>query len=338
MHMADALISPSVGGAFWAASASTIAYCGKKLKEAHDDRLVPLMGVLGAFIFTAQMVNFSVPGTGSSGHLGGGLILAILLGPYAAFLVIASVLTVQCLFFADGGLLALGCNLINMGFIPAFIAYPLIYRPIAGGGGQSRQWIGALLAAVIGLQMGALGVVFETKASGVSALPFQTFLLLMQPIHLAIGIIEGLATAVIVGFVSSVRPEVVGQSGYRSSVKSVCLGILAAAILVGGILSCFASKRPDGLEWAIAKITGHTELQGNQDQAHRSASRVQERTALLPDYQFRPSNGGLQAKPDSAVDLSRSGTSISGILGGTITLAICVLIAFGLKLRRSGCE
>ena len=107
MHMADALISPAVGGTMWVVSAGLIAYCARKLQQAMKDSLVPLMGVLGAFIFASQMINFSIPLTGSSGHLGGGLILSVLLGPHAAFIVIASVLTVQALFFADGGLLAL---------------------------------------------------------------------------------------------------------------------------------------------------------------------------------------------------------------------------------------
>jgi cobalt/nickel transport system permease protein len=145
MHMADALVSPLVGGTMWAVSAGMIGWCARKVRGLGDDRLVPMMGVLGAFIFTAQMINFSIPVTGSSGHLGGGLILTILLGPYAAVLVIASVLTVQALFFADGGLLALGCNIFNLGFFPAFIAYPLFYRPIAGEyrmGARAgvRQW------------------------------------------------------------------------------------------------------------------------------------------------------------------------------------------------------
>ena len=90
----------------WVASAGLIGYCSKKVRTVLDDRRVPLMGVLGAFIFAAQMINFAIPGTGSSGHLGGGIMLAILLGPHAAFLVIASVLVVQALCFADGGLLA----------------------------------------------------------------------------------------------------------------------------------------------------------------------------------------------------------------------------------------
>ena len=128
MHMADALISPAVGATMWAASGGLIAYCSKKVRAELDDRKVPLMGVLGAFVFAAQMINFSIPGTGSSGHLGGGLLLAILLGPHAALLTIASVLIVQALFFADGGLLALGCNVFNLGFFPCFIAYPFIYK------------------------------------------------------------------------------------------------------------------------------------------------------------------------------------------------------------------
>jgi len=107
MHMADALMSPAVGGAMWAATAATTAYCAKKVREEVDESKIPLMGVAGAFIFAAQMLNFTIPGTGSSGHLGGGLILAVLLGPEAAFLVMASVLGVQALFFADGGLLAI---------------------------------------------------------------------------------------------------------------------------------------------------------------------------------------------------------------------------------------
>src|SRR5674476_1389352 len=136
--MADALISPAVGGVLWGATAVTVAYSARKVRNELDESKIPLMGVAGAFVFAAQMLNIAIPGTGSSGHLGGALILAILLGPEAAFLVIASVLAVQALFFADGGLLALGCNIFNLGFFPAFIAYPLIYRKIVGRGPELR--------------------------------------------------------------------------------------------------------------------------------------------------------------------------------------------------------
>ena len=128
MHMADALLSPMVGGTMWAATAGILAYCSRKVKQEIDDHKIPLMGVLGAFVFAAQMINFTIPATGSSGHLGGGMLLAILLGPYAAFLVIASVLTVQALFFGDGGLFALGCNIFNLGFFPCFVRFTRV-RP-----------------------------------------------------------------------------------------------------------------------------------------------------------------------------------------------------------------
>src|SRR5574340_291504 len=150
MHMADALLSPAVGATFWAGTLGAIAYCSKKLKENMDEKMIPLMGVLGAFIFAAQMINFTIPATGSSGHLGGGMILAIVLGPYAAFLVMSSVLTVQALFFADGGLLGLGCNIWNLGMYPCFIAYPLIYKPLVGDGNNPNKiLIAALVSGVV---------------------------------------------------------------------------------------------------------------------------------------------------------------------------------------------
>jgi cobalt/nickel transport system permease protein len=127
MHMAEALLSPALGVAKWIASGATLAGCSRRVRADGRDYLVPLMGVLGAFVFAAQMVNFTIPGTGSSGHIGDELLLAILLGPAAAFVAIASVLTVHALFFADGGLLALGANIFNLGVFPCFIAFPWVY-------------------------------------------------------------------------------------------------------------------------------------------------------------------------------------------------------------------
>lgn len=293
MHMADALLSPAVGGSMWAASAATIAYCSGKVGREMDSSKVPLMGVLGAFIFAAQMINFTIPVTGSSGHLGGGLILSILLGPYAAFLTIASVLVVQALFFADGGLLALGCNIFNLGFFPAFIAYPFIYRSIIGKRPTAvRISVASLLAALVGLQLGAFSVVLETVASGISSLPFSTFILMMQPIHLAIGVVEGVVTASVVSFVYKARPEIMQSApGSRPvgnfSLRNIILAFLAAAMLMGGYLSWFASKNPDGLEWSIAKVTGREELKGSERGLHGRLKALQDNIAFLPDYSFR---------------------------------------------------
>lgn len=336
MHMADALISPAVGGTLWAVTAGLLAFCARKTRELLRDNLVPMMGVLGAFIFASQMINFTIPGTGSSGHLGGGLILVVLLGPHAAFLVIASVLTVQAFFFADGGLLALGCNIFNLGFFPSFIAYPLIYRPIARGEyGTTRSWLAAMVAAVVGLQLGAFSVGVETMASGISDLSFGAFLLLMQPIHLAIGIVEGLTTAAVVTFVARARPEVLptapaGQSA--SNLRPVLLGLALAAAMVGGTLSWFASAHPDGLEWALAKTTGQEKVVGPGDGLHGDLARVQARTAFLPDYGFKTTE---DAAPEAETWPTVSvGTSVSGIVGGGLTLVIALLIGF--VLRRSG--
>ena len=128
MHMSDALISPAVAGVMATASTGLIAYSVYKTKDELEEKKIPLMGVMGAFVFAAQMINFSIPGTGSSGHITGGVLLAAILGPEAGFLSLVSILTVQCLFFGDGGLLALGCNIINMGFFSCFIGYKFIKK------------------------------------------------------------------------------------------------------------------------------------------------------------------------------------------------------------------
>lgn len=337
MHMADALLSPAVGGAFWAGTVASIGFASRRLKEKIDDRMIPLMGVLGAFIFAAQMINFTIPGTGSSGHLGGGLLLAVLLGPEAAFLTIASVLVIQALFFADGGLLALGCNIFNLGFFPAFIAYPFIYKKIAGWQpGRMRLAVAAIAAAVAGLQMGALGVVLETWFSGVSALPFLTFVLLMQPIHLAIGIVEGFVTASVLAFVCTARPEILDEAGgagkgHAHPVRNVLITFSLAALVTGGFVSWFASSNPDGLEWAIAHVTGREELAAPKGGIHAEMASLQEKIAFLPDYSFKkPGQAEAGKETENPVNPE---TSASGVIGGMLTLALAFAVGFFLKKR-----
>ncbi len=344
MHMADALISPAVGGAMWAATGVVVAYSARKVRDDLDESKIPLMGVAGAFVFAAQMLNFAVPGTGSSGHLGGALMLAILLGPEAAFLVMASILAVQALFFADGGLLALGANIFNLGFFPAFVAYPLIYRKIVGDGPElkkSRVFAGSLLAAIVGLGLGAFAVVLETTASGITELPFTTFVLLMQPIHLAIGVVEGLVTAAVVLFVYRAQPELLARSAAGRSLagvrlRPVLIGLGVAALVAGAALSWFAATSSDGLEWSIAKATGTEEELQTSSSAHKAAAELQDSTALLPDYGFKADEAVAQPAPGEdapawpAVD---AGTSLSGLVGGAIVAGIVVLMGFILYRR-----
>lgn len=328
MHMADALISPAVGATFWVASAAGIAYSAKKLKERSEENRIPLMGVLAAFIFAAQMINFTIPGTGSSGHLGGGMILAILLGPWAGFLAMASVLTVQALFFADGGLLALGCNIFNLGVPTCFIAYPLIYRPLIGTNpGANRTLAVSLFTAVVGLQIGAFGVVLQTVLSGVSELPFSTFVLAMQPIHLGIGIVEGLVTAAVVTFIYKARPDFINSTEPVQTpaltMKQVVVTLLAVAIFTGGFLSWFASEYPDGLEWSMAKVSGQEELESPEHGIHAGLAALQTKTTILPDYGFKGGEG------------SKAGTSTAGVIGGFLTLVVVGGIALLLRRKKA---
>ncbi len=337
MHLADALISPAVGGAMWAATAGLTAYSANQLKKNLDEHQAPLMGVLGAFLFAAQMINFTIPATGSSGHLGGGMILAILLGPYAAFLVMASVLTVQALFFADGGLLALGCNIVNLGFFPCFIAYPLIYRKIVGNRPtRGRILLGAVVAAILGLQLGAFGVVLETWFSGLAELSFTSFLLLMQPIHLAIGIVEGLITAAVVSFVWKAHPEILtltpsGAAARAHSHKPLLLGLALFAVVTGGGLSWFASTHPDGLEWAIKGVTGQEDLAAPRTGTHGALAWVQETLSFLPDYGFKKSAGEKAVEPKENWPEISTGKSLAGVLGASMTLILAGVIGFGLR-------
>ena len=153
------------------------------------------MGVMGAFVFAAQMLNFAIPGTGSSGHIVGGILLCAMLGTRAAFVTLSSVIMLQCLLFADGGLLALGCNIINMAAMSCLVAYPAVYRPIAGDGASAgRIFAASILSSVVALELGAVAVVVETSLSGIAQLPPARFLAFMLPIHLLIGLGEGIAT------------------------------------------------------------------------------------------------------------------------------------------------
>lgn len=317
MHMSDALLSPAVGLAAGAAAAALVGHSARRAaREPQHTRRIPLMGVMAAFVFAAQMVNFSIPGTGSSGHIAGGLLLALLLGPYAAFIAMASVLTVQCLLFADGGLLALGCNLINLAFWPCFVGLPLC-RAISGGApSPRRRTVAAIVASVLSLQLGALGVVIESVLSGRSEIPFVHFGAVMLGIHLPIGLVEGVVTA------GALR--VLGRAGTgtgdawpagRRPGAPVLAGVALATLLAGGVLAWFASAKPDGLEWSLARITGPAERPAPRGELAAGAAAVQQRTALAPDYQI----------PASA---PRLGLSAAGLGGAVAVGLLCCAMGF----------
>ncbi|MDE6552355.1 MAG: energy-coupling factor ABC transporter permease [Muribaculaceae bacterium] len=290
MHMADALVSPAIAAGTGAIAATLIAVAASKVKKIRRDDIIPLMGVMGAFVFAAQMINFAIPGTGSSGHIIGGVLLSAVLGPWAAFITLCSVLIIQCLVFADGGLLALGCNILNMAATSCLIAYPLIYRPIAGS--TVKPWritLAAVLASIVALEIGACGVTLETELSGITALPTSTFLAFMLPIHLAIGAIEGIATAAVLCFLAKYRPDTLyGESGASEHsgdgrggsvsrrLRPVLIGFGIATLVFAGAFTWIASSNPDGLEWSIEKVSGISDMP--------SATPP---TAIMPDYDSR---------------------------------------------------
>lgn len=327
MHMADALVVPAVAGTMYVLSTTVAGLSVKKVREENDPKKIPVMGVMGAFVFATQMLNFTIPGTGSSGHLCGGMMLSALLGPYAGFLTMIGVLLVQCLLFADGGLLALGCNIWNMAFYGCFVGALLIWRPIMKKGATRGRIIAAsIIGCILTLQMGAFSVTIETLLSGVTELPFTVFLATMQPIHLAIGFVEGLITAAVLVFVHEARPELLWGTSNDETVKGrlsfgPTIAVLAvAAAICGGVVSLFASSFPDGLEWSMEKVAGTAELEAVGG-AYDAAAKVQEATSILPDYAFKGSESAI-------------GTSFSGIVGALVVVLITVGACYAFKFFR----
>ena len=338
MHMADALLAPAVAATMYVASGAVAGVSVHKLRKDDEPQKLPTMAVTAALVFAGQMINYTIPGTGSSGHMCGGMLLSALLGPQAGFLSMIVILAIQCLFFADGGLLALGANVWNMAFYGCFVGYYLIWRPIMrsklfgeGKGGQrGRIILASILGCVITLQLGAFSVVLETSLSGITELPFGAFVALMQPIHLAIGLIEGLITSAVLVFVFESRPELLrdvnakpGES--KRSLKAVIAILAVVALIVGGGLSLLASSNPDGLEWALfgnaeegyAQNMGLDEENfGKSDSAHDKAGAIQESTSFLPDYAFA-SDGDNPA-----------GTTVSGIVGAGMVAGVALIICF----------
>ncbi len=336
MHMADALLAPAVAAAMYMASGTAAGVSVHKLKKDDEPQKLPVMAVTAALVFAGQMINYTIPGTGSSGHMCGGMLLSALLGPQAGFLSMIVILAIQCLFFADGGLMALGANIWNMAFYGCFVGYYLIWRPIMQskrfGEGKAAQRVRIIAASILGcvvtLQLGAFSVVLETSLSGITELPFGAFVALMQPIHLAIGLVEGLITSAVLLFVYEARPELlqcvatVEGNGSKRSLKAVIAILAAVALVVGGGLSLLASSNPDGLEWALfgnaeegyAENMGLDEEEfGVSSKAADTAGAIQEKTSFLPDYAF--------ADKDTAV-----GTTVSGIVGSAMVAGLAVLI------------
>jgi cobalt/nickel transport system permease protein len=205
LHAPDGFFSTPVALSFWALTIVVVGYSARRASADFDDRAIPLMGVMAAFIFAAQMFNFHIPG-GTSGHLLGGVLAAVLLGPWAGTIVMACVVAVQALVFQDGGLVSMGVNIFNMGVVGTLGGYA-VYRAVASllGGEQSSRPVAAAIAAWLAVFAGGVLAALQLWVSDTAAL--SVALGSMAGWHALIGIGEALITVAALGFIAASRPD-----------------------------------------------------------------------------------------------------------------------------------
>ena len=209
MHIANGIVDGPVSAVFAVFAVAALAVCVRKARTDLDERLAPMAGLVAAFIFAVQMLNFQVlPGV--SGHLLGGTLAVILVGPWVGALCVSTVLIVQCLLFADGGLTALGLNITNMALLGTAAGYLLVagllrFLPKTPGGVGAT----ALIASIVGVVVASQGFVFEYWLGGTTPLSLPWISGTMAGTHLLIGIGEGLIAATTVATVARVRPDLV---------------------------------------------------------------------------------------------------------------------------------
>jgi cobalt/nickel transport system permease protein len=248
MHIPDGFLSVAVAVVGWILALAAIAVAIRITRKQLGERQIPMMGVLAAFIFAAQAINFPVA-AGTSGHLLGGALAAILLGPWAGLLVMTSVLAVQGLLFQDGGLLAMGWNIVNMGVFGVFVGYAVyaLVRRLLGESPSSRL-VGGFVGAWLSVVIASIAASFELAASGAS--PLGLALPAMVGVHALIGLGEAVITTAAIGLVQGVRPEVLAGGEHAPGRKGATLlvvGLLVALAIA--LFSPLASPSPDGLEF-----------------------------------------------------------------------------------------
>ena len=301
MHIPDGFLSTLVSIVLWAVSASIVAYALRRVGKDLGERQVPLMGVLAATIFAGQMLNFSVTG-GTSGHLLGAALATILLGPWAAIIVLTSVVSIQALIFQDGGLLALGANLFNMAVIGVTVSY-FVYTSIQKLA-RGKSWgvfVGGAAAAWFSIVIASLACALELALSGTS--PANIAVPAMGGIHMIIGIGEGLITVGALAFLYAARRDLIrsGEAAPKGGAAVWTFGLGIAALLA--VVSPLASAHPDGLEWVAAQ-------KGFLEMARTPLYKI------IPDYVF------------PGISNTALATIIAGILGTLIVFSVALGVAY----------
>lgn len=303
LHIPDGFLNFTVSIVCWVISAITISLAVSRSNKSLGERQIPLMGVMAAFIFAAQMINFPVAG-GTSGHLLGGTLAAITLGPWAAMLVMTAVITVQALLFQDGGLLVMGANILNMGLITVAIGYGL-YRSVSSAN-RTLKLVVAGIAAWLSVMAGALFTSLQLWLSGTSQL--QIVIPAMLTVHALIGLGEALITVAALGFILQTRPDLLGENSEsaKGSRGWVFAGALISLAVV--LLSPLASADPDGLE----RVAGNLGFLGKGASAPFQ---------LIPDYTF------------SFLGNTPLSTILAGLVGVAVVGAIIVLLGQGMRAK-----
>ena len=302
LHIPDGFLSILVAVVCWLIILCVLAYALRVTQRTLDERLIPMAGIMGAFIFAAQMINFPVAG-GTSGHFIGAALAFIVLGPWLGLLTITAVIALQALLFQDGGLVVMGANILIMGVVPGFVGYQL-YRLGVGKSQKASTVVtgsGAWLSIMAAALVTTLLLAFSGTTSLRIALPF------MLGVHALIGIGEALITVAALSFITRTRPALLetGQENGRGS--WAIIGLIIAMLLV--LLAPFASGHPDGLEW-VAGMTGFSE--SAQDSPFH----------LLPDYTI------------PLLGESGLSTILAGIAG--VLVVAVVIISAARLLRKSG--
>lgn len=308
MHIPDGILSPAVSLATGAVSIGVVGYCIRRLNDSLSDRTIPLTGMMSAVIFAGQMVNFPLGGT--SGHLLGGVLAATVLGPWAGCVALTTVLLVQCLLFADGGIFALGANILHMGVLGSMGGYVVMsfirrrFRDHQRGtlaGAVIASWLSVMAAAAVF----CVEVFLSQRSSGYE---FRNFFTLMVAGHALIGIGEALITGAALRVLFTQRPDLI----YRPDSQPPVLVRVTHAVTVGGLLalaiaaflSPFASSLPDGYE-AVAEQTGLDEFETSTP-------------LILSDYDIpKISEWGWQS----------ASVAISGVIGVTTVLIMASVMS-----------
>lgn len=236
LHIPDGFLNVPVALVGWALMVILVTVSLRQTREQLGEKQIPLMGIMAAFVFAAQMINFPVAG-GTSGHLLGGTLVAILLGPWAAVLVMTVVVAVQGLLFQDGGLLAMGFNIFNMGILTTFIgyaAYKIFRQPLAG----------AAIGAWLTVEVAAAATALELAISGTS--PLDVALPAMVGVHALIGLGEALITVGALSFIRQARPDLLNKTTTAKGSNRIAAGLIIALAIT--FASPLASSSPDGLE------------------------------------------------------------------------------------------